>query len=147
MKLNLTANKIIMALSVVGIAISLYLTYAKLTANPLICGIGDCGAVQNSKYSSILGIPVAVFGVLFYFIMFSLVYYIHKNPQSPLLKKLNLGRNLWILWGVAFSTYLTYLELFVIHAICIWCVASFVVVLLIAAVVVLEWKKYALYKL
>lgn len=147
MKLNLNANKILLVLSVLGIAISLYLTYAKLTANPLICGIGDCGTVQNSKYSSIFGIPVAVFGVLYYFGMFGLIYFINQNPQSPLISKLKLAKNLGIAWGIIFSSYLTYLELFVIHAICMWCVASFVVILLMAATAIIEWKKNALYKL
>jgi uncharacterized membrane protein len=111
----------IMALSVVGILVSMYLTYAKLTSSPLLCLDTGCDQVQNSKYSEILGIPVAVFGAFFYFCMFVLAY-----------KDLWKYAKVWTLLGLLFSIYLTYLELFVIYAICTWCVISLVIVVALA---------------
>ena len=143
MNLNINHTKLILILSVLGIAVSLYLIYVKLTSSTVICGIGDCGAVQNSKYSQLFGIPVAAFGVLYYFVMFALTYVLEQKPN----KTLTTVKYLWVLWGVGFSVYLTYLELYVIHAICMWCVISLVVVLLIAVVSAVEWKKNAIHKL
>ena len=113
-------KNIVLALCVGGIFVSLYLTYSKLTSTPLLCLDAGCNKVQNSQYSEIFGIPVAIFGILFYFALFILVY---KN-------KLKYAK-FWALWGIIFSTYLTYLELFVIDAICTWCVISFIIVILI----------------
>ena len=100
-------------LSILGLAVSLYLTYVKLTNSPVRCKFGSCEIVQNSEYAAIYGVPVAILGVLFYFILFALTYY----QKMEYLK-------LWTGIGFAFSLYLTYIELFVIHAICEWCVLS-----------------------
>lgn len=115
-----------LVLSVVGIAISSYLAYAKLTSNPLICaGNQGCNTVQNSEYSTILGIPLGIFGMAYYFILFTLIY-----TDSEIIKKYK-SISLWIIWGILFSSYLTYLEAFVIEAYCIWCLGSFFNILLI----------------
>lgn len=108
-------------LSFIGICISLYLTYTKLTSNPLVCGIGNCSVVQNSEYALLFGIPVAVFGVLYYLSLIFLV----KYKQKLLL-------NIAIAWGLLFSAYLTYIELFVIYEICGWCVVSALIVVTLA---------------
>lgn len=128
----MTKRNFLIVLAITGIFISLYLTYAKLTSSPVICSIGDCNKVQNSQYSEIFGIPVAVFGVLYYFVLFCLIYYKDRNiglvnnekPRSNSFG--NKALDLWVIWGLVFSTYLTYLEIYVIKAICIWCVASYV---------------------
>jgi uncharacterized membrane protein len=109
------ANKrnLLLLISAGGIAISLYLTYVKLTDSPIRCTVGSCDIVQKSKYAEILGIPVAVLGVIFYL---SLAIVTHLNKRKLI--------KLWTIWGFIFSAYLTYLELFVIHEICQWCVLS-----------------------
>jgi len=114
------AKKLSLALCVMGILVSLYLTYAKLTATSLLCLDTGCDIVQNSPYSQIMGVPVAIFGLFFYFALFVLIY---KN-----LKKLE---RIFVITGLIFSLYLSYLELFVIFAICTWCVISFVIVALL----------------
>lgn len=111
-----------MFLAILGVGASLYLTYAKLTSNSIVCGVGSCDLVQSSKYSEILGIPVAVFGAGFYFLVFSLIY----MGKEKLV-------NILLVWGVIYSIYLTYLELFVIYEVCSWCVGSFVIILLLSA--------------
>src|SRR3989338_87896 len=111
----------LLTLSVVGVLISMYLVYAKYTNNPLICGFGDCGKVQSSIYSDLLGIPVSVWGAFYYLFLFLCFF---KNYRGAAV--------LGILWGLGFSSYLTFLEVFVIEAICMWCVFSFVNIVLIS---------------
>src|SRR3989344_6681664 len=125
------SKKLISILCVIGMSISLYLTYAKLTATPLICKFGNCDIVQNSEYSALFGIPVAVYGVGFYFILL----FMNINFESH--KTIRKIFPFWILWGILFSTYLTYLELFIIKAICMWCVISFANIIIIYVVYLL----------
>lgn len=113
--------KTLKVLTIVGISISLYLTYAKLTSSPLLCAFGSCEKVQNSIYSQVFGIPIAAFGIVYYFILYIL------------LEKNNKYARYWLIWGIIYSTYLTYLEIFVIKAICGWCVLSFANIILIYA--------------
>jgi len=111
---------IIIILSLAGIGVSLHLTYLKITHNSHSCGLGDCGIVQTSKYSEMFGIPVAALGVMYYITLLTLLF-----------GKLYKHAKLWALWGLAFSSYLTILELFVLKAICGWCVISFVIIIII----------------
>ncbi len=106
-------TKILLIISALGIAVSLYLTYVKLTGSPIKCSVGSCDIVQRSKYAEIFGIPVALFGVLYYLTVAILAQY----KATKMLKIVTS-------WGILFSGYLTYLELFVIHEICQWCVIS-----------------------
>ncbi len=123
-------KNILLGLSVTGIFVSAYLTYAKLTASPLLCLDTGCDQVQNSEYSEIMGIPVAVFGAGFYFLMFIFVY-----------KELSKYVKMWSVLGLLFSVYLTYLELFVIYAICTWCVISLVLTILLVILAFLVLPK------
>lgn len=125
-------KKILIFLCLIGIGVSLYLTYAKVTSSPLYCKFGNCEKVQNSKYSSIAGIPVSAFGVAYYLTLLTLFYYSAKRRWISLL----------LVWGILFSSYLTYLELFVIKAVCIWCVVSFVNILVISVIYKVKYKDY-----
>lgn len=132
MNVPLFVKRAILLLSVIGIGISLYLTYVKLTSSPIVCGFGNCEKVQTSKYSQIAGIPVAVFGLFYYFLLFCLTFYSNETVKVPIFKTPSNALNLWVLWGIVFSSYLTYLEIFVIKAICLWCAISFADILLVA---------------
>ena len=116
-------------LSLAGLFVSLYLYLYKLGyIGTLACGTGGCETVQFSSYSRFLGIDVPLLGLLAYAALLGLSMLALQQPGTArwpgLLRLLSGG-------GVAFSAYLTYLELFVIHAICRWCVGSAVIVLLI----------------
>ncbi|MBT6401232.1 vitamin K epoxide reductase family protein [candidate division WWE3 bacterium] len=111
---------IILILIVAGILVSGYLTSIKLGKEPFSCNLGQCDVVQSSKYSELFGIPLALFGVGYYIALGSLF--------TAKQKKLT---QLWGLWGLIFSSYLTIIELFVLKAICGWCVISFVIIILI----------------
>ena len=109
----------------IGLIISCYLSYVELTANTAFCGpLGDCNAVQRSDYARILGIlPVGVLGVLGNLCILGGWTFRYYGPQ-----KLRLLAS-WALagfaaFGICFSIYLTFLEPFVIHATCAWCLGS-----------------------
>ena len=118
------------ALALAGLAISGYLTYVHYAGIEPVCagGGGACERVQSSPYADLAGVPVAVLGLGGYLaILASLVL-----PGQA-------GRSVTAflaLAGFGFSGYLTYLELAVIEAICQWCVASAVVMTVLAGVAV-----------
>ncbi len=117
-------------LALLGFLVSLYmLAYALGFTGPVICGIGNCEAVQNSPYARIGPVPVAGFGVLGYLglLILSLI---GLQPSSQGLLRLPLGLLGSGIAGLAFSAYLTYLEAFVIHAWCQWCVSSAIIMAL-----------------
>jgi uncharacterized membrane protein len=119
---------IVAALALAGIFISLYLTLYKLgVIGELSCSIGSCETVNTSKWSTFLHLPVALWGLLFYVEVFvvSLVGTIPRFENESFVSILLVAE---AAIGVIFSAWLTYLELAVIHAICIWCVTSAVVV-------------------
>jgi uncharacterized membrane protein len=105
-------------LAAAGLLISAYLTWVHFAQVAPVCvgGSGGCETVQSSRYATVLGVPVAVLGIIGYAgLLFSAV----------LRGELGVYLGFMIaLVGTLFSAYLTYLEVFVIHAICQWCVAS-----------------------
>lgn len=128
------------ALALVGFFISIYLTLFKLgVIGQLACGVGSCDTVNLSGWGTFLGLPVAAWGMGYYASLFAVAFLgAHErwaaHPMVPRLLLLLAG------WGLLFSAYLTYLELFVIHAICAWCVTSALLVLTILAVVLWDWR-------
>ena len=126
----------IAALALAGFFISLYLTLFKLGAiGALSCTVGSCDTVNLSGWGSFLGVPVAAWGMGFYALAFAIAFagvhdrWADHRLVAPALVALT-G------WGVLFSAWLTWLELFVIHAICMWCVISAGIVVVMAG---LSW--------
>ncbi len=120
-------RKIVTILALLGVGVSIHLTLIKTSDNTFFCTLGQCGTVQNSKYSEIFGMPVAVLGLIYYITLLTLNW-----------AKLSKLTQAWALWGLAFSSYLTIIELFVLKAICGWCVISFVIIILINLLVFRE---------
>ena len=113
-------------LAVAGAGVAAYLTWVHYADVSPICATGGgCETVQKSSYSELAGIPVALLGLGGYLAILAMLFL----PGE--------GTRLWTaalaLVGAGFSAYLTYLELFVIDAICQWCVASAVIMTVIAA--------------
>ena len=131
----------IMALiALIGVFVSLYLTLYKLGyIGTLVCGTGSCELVQLSKWGTFLGFPVAAWGVGYYGAVFVLAV---ASTQERFGESRRLTGALALLtgWGVVFTIWLTYLELFVIHAICRWCVGSATMVAVLFALALWEWK-------
>jgi uncharacterized membrane protein len=118
-----------MIASIAGIAISIYMTIYKLTDNNTMClGSGDCATVNASQYSEIYGIPLGVIGLLGYLgVLLMLV----LEKRTKLFREYgNMVAMGMSFSGFVYSIYLTYLELYVIKAICPFCVASAVAITL-----------------
>jgi uncharacterized membrane protein len=114
-----------MLLAVAGFIISSYLSYVKLADAELVCVKSsslDCSAVQDSVYSEIAGIPIAILGMGAYFGLFALLALESRLELVDLY-----GRSLLFLMtlvGVLYSAYLTYIEAFVLEKWCQYCVGS-----------------------
>jgi len=115
--------------SLLGVFVALYLYLWKLgLIGTLACGTGGCETVQLSSYARFLGVEVPLIGLVGYLALLGLSLLTLQRPADRrwlgLLLLLSGG-------GVAFTAYLTYLELFVIHAICRWCVGSAILISLV----------------
>jgi uncharacterized membrane protein len=131
---------IVAALALAGIFISLYLTLYKLGfIGELSCSIGSCETVNTSKWSQFLGLPVAAWGLLFYLDVF-LIALLGTMPRFENEPTISLILTAEAAVGVLFSAWLTYLELGVIHAICIWCVTSACIVVAILLVSIADLR-------
>ncbi|HXG71457.1 MAG TPA: vitamin K epoxide reductase family protein [Gemmatimonadaceae bacterium] len=132
---------IVAALALAGIFVGLYLTLYKLgIIGELTCSIGSCETVNTSKWSTLAGIPVAAWGVLFYVEMFAIAM-VGTSARLEENVAISVALVAQAVFGVIFSAWLTYLELFVIDAICIWCVASALIVTAILIVSVLDLRE------
>jgi len=128
-------------LSLVGAFVAAYLWLYKLgRLGTIACGSGGCETVQLSSYSSFLGMDVALIGLVGYALILVVALAavqpgrLDRPGPAGLLALLSGG-------GVLFAVYLTYLELFVIHAICRWCVASAVIITAIFVLAVLDLRR------
>jgi uncharacterized membrane protein len=136
-----TKRMIVAALALAGIFISLYLTLFKLgVIGELTCSIGSCETVNTSKWSTFLHLPVAAWGLMFYAEVFvvALVGTMPRFENAPIVSVLLVAD---AAIGFLFSTWLTYLELAVIHAICIWCVTSAGIVVAILLVSIADLRE------
>lgn len=118
-RLRSTHPGIVLAvLDLVGLAIASYLSVIELQGELPYCGpLKGCEEVALSEYSRIGGVPVAVFGVILSITLFVLAVAWWRTNRPALLAA-HYGLSLV---GVLFEVYFTYLELFVIGAICVWC--------------------------
>ncbi len=133
-----------MLLILAGLGVAGYLTYVETRLVPAVCGpVGDCNAVQSSPYARLFGIvPVALLGWVGYLAL-AVLWLAARWMRPPLQRAIPL-----LLWGmaffgVAFSIYLTALELFVLRAVCLWCLTSAVLMagcLLLCSGLELRWK-------
>jgi uncharacterized membrane protein len=111
------------ALAISGTAVSGYLTAVHFQDSLLVCSGGsDCETVQDSTYSDVAGIPVAILGLAMYIAALGLA--IVRSIRTKLADRVTVTLFVMLVAGFLFTLYLTYLELFVIDAICQWCVAS-----------------------
>ncbi len=128
--------------SIIGLLVSVYLVIVKYSPALLYCtpGLGDCQGVQNSRWSTMWGIPIALFGALAYLTLIGC--YLFEN-----LNRFTKKYAFYVIFGVSifgflYSLFLTWLELFVIHAVCQWCLISAVCMTLIFITTVVQLKHY-----
>ncbi|MGE0438871.1 MAG: vitamin K epoxide reductase family protein [Gemmatimonadales bacterium] len=128
-------------LALAGVFISLYLYLYKIgKIGTLACGTGGCETVQLSPQSRFLGIEVALIGLIGYVVLLGFAmacltprFAGRSGPLKVLL--------LLLAGAVLFTAYLKYLEFFVIHAICRWCVGSAVIIATMFVLAVVEWRR------
>jgi uncharacterized membrane protein len=116
-----------------GLVVAGYLTYVEATAHLVECGVAipGCVSVQTSSYAKLIDfLPIALLGVVGYIVILA-TWILQKFV--PRAKQDLFSLVLWgvCMFGVLFSTYLTYLEAFVIHATCSWCILSAVLMILL----------------
>jgi uncharacterized membrane protein len=129
-------RQLVALLALLGLLIAIYLTLYKTGAiAALACSVGSCETVQMSRWATFLGLPVAAWGIVFYVALLGVAL---SGVQGSLADSRTVSIALVAVtgWGVLFSAWLTYLELFVIHAICQWCVVS---AILVAIAFVIAW--------
>ena len=126
--------------ALVGLFVALYLwMYKAGFIGALACGAGQCETVQLSRWATLLSLPVAAWGVGFYALVF-LVAFLLVQERFEGSRSLSLSLLLLTGWGVIFSAWLTYVELFVIHAVCRWCVVSAVIACVLFALALADWR-------
>ena len=132
-----------LVLVVIGLVISGYLSYVKLTEVPMVCvqnsDVFNCEVVQTSAYSRIAGIPIAWFGFAVYVALFVLLL---LQNRIPFLKE----NGVLVVFGITlfawlYSMYLVYLQFFVLQALCPWCLAHEAVMTVLFIVTCLRLRK------
>ena len=116
-----TAKIALVLLTTAGLGVAGYLTYVHYAGISPVCTTGgSCEKVQTSAYSQLLGIPVALIGLLGYAAILATLLARETETSRLIVTALTLT-------GFAFSVYLTYREIYSIHAICEWCVSSAII--------------------
>jgi uncharacterized membrane protein len=135
-KMNSSLYRIsITALASLGLIDALYLSDMALTGSELTCtitGLDGCNVVAQSAYSQFLGLPLAVYGVMFYSLLL-LAIIVSLYRVSTGMRRLVF---MIALAGAFFSTYFMYLQFFVIKALCIYCMGSAFIAYILA---ILTW--------
>ena len=107
-------------IAAIGFFDASYLTFQHFFSGPLPCLTGGCEIVTTSEYSTIIGIPVALLGALYYFSqLILLIAYFESKSLVPL----KLAAQISIA-GLLASLYFVSLQLFIIKAICQYCMLS-----------------------
>lgn len=137
---SVKVNRVMFALAVAGLIVAGLLWHWHVQNANIPCTNAGCDQVAQHPTSRLFGIPVAAYGTLFYL---SFAFLCALRPSVPA-EHQRLFANLLLLWGtVGFlvSLYLTYLELFVIHAICQWCMASAIIATALFVLSLLAWRQ------
>ena len=133
----------IIILAVAGLADSAYLTWLKLQLmeQGLSCGFGGCDVVNASPYAVLFGVPVALWGAITYAVILALALF-WFDASAKWARWLVLSVVAVSAWGFLFSAYLTGVELFVLYAVCPFCVVSATIITLILGLsIVALWRE------
>lgn len=122
----------IAAVAVAGIALASYLLYAREAGAQLVCTTGGCETVQSSRYAEVFGVPVAALGLVTYVWLL-----LTSWPRSELARA---GQTAVALAACVFSTYLVFVQLHVIGAVCGLCLVSDGLIAVAAALALLRLR-------
>jgi uncharacterized membrane protein len=122
----------LIALTTLGLGVASYLTYVHYSGTPPVCTAGgSCLKVQTSVYSKLAGVPVALMGLIGYIAILA-------SLLAPETERTRFATLAFAIAGFGFSAYLTYRELFSIHAVCEWCASSAVIMTILMLLAV--WR-------
>jgi uncharacterized membrane protein len=128
-------------ISLLGLFLGAYLTLYKFGfIGTLVCGVSSCEQVQTSRWSVFMGLPVATWGLGFYAVTLALAIVGMQERYSDS-SPLSLAMLVLTAWGAIFTAWLNYLEAFVIHAWCEWCLFSAGMVLVLFVLAVLDFRE------
>lgn len=130
-------------LILIGIAVSGYLSYVKLTNVAMVCAEGgafNCDVVQNSAYSRLLGVPIAYMGLGTYLVLGALLLFGERialiRDYSPVLFfAINL-------FAFLFSMWLVYVQVAILEALCMWCLAHEVNITILFVISILRLRRH-----
>ena len=119
-------------LCVIGLGVAGYLSYVEIAFVPAMCGpVGDCNSVQTSSYARLWGVlPIGVLGMGGYVAILA-AWWAGRRRWGRISFFAPIALLGMTIFGTVFSVYLTYLEPFVIKAVCIWCISSAIIMTLI----------------
>jgi uncharacterized membrane protein len=130
-----------LVLSLLGALDALYLSWVKISHTQVFCGgLGNCERVNTSIYSELFKIPIAYLGFAAYlFLVIVLVLEMRQMVRKDLSVLIIFGT---CLIGTLYSLYLTFVEIWVIKAICPYCLVSAIIMILLLALAVVRGKPY-----
>jgi uncharacterized membrane protein len=127
----------LIVLAVIGLGVASYLTYIHYAGIKPVCTAGgSCLKVQSSIYSKLAGVPVALMGLIGYIAILG-------SLLVPETETTRFATGALTLVGFGFSAYLTYRELFSIHAVCEWCASSAVILTIMVCLSVWRYLRGA----
>jgi uncharacterized membrane protein len=128
----------LLVLAAIGVCLAGYLTYVHYSGTTVLCTTkhNTCAQVQKSRYSELVGVPVALLGLLGYIAILGTLLAREDERTRFATSALTLG-------GFGFSAYLTYRELFTLHKICEWCVSSAVIMTIMVCLATLRYLRGA----
>ncbi len=121
---------LILAFAFMGISDSAYLAQSAYQDTPLLCGVTgltDCNLVAQSPYSHLFGIPLGTYGMFFYALAFTLAAFALYMPSRTLFRALYFLSAFGLLASIVFVC----IQVFVIGAMCLYCLGSALLSLLI----------------
>ncbi len=133
---------LMLVLTFLGLADAWYLTQSAISGTELSCSIAHldgCNIVAQSKYSHLLGIPLALYGVVFYAVLFILAASLPLWPSRLGYRLLHIASSIGVIASVCFL----FIQFVLIRALCIYCVASAVISVFVWLVARKLWRKYA----
>jgi uncharacterized membrane protein len=127
--------------SIIGLAVASYLIYIKFNPSSALClAAGGCEVVNTSVYSSIRGIPIAALGAVAYLVILAILLLEARNEfveEWGLVGEFGLA-----LVGTLYSAYLTYIDVYVLHKICPYCLTSAILMVLLLGLFVIRLRRF-----
>jgi len=138
-----TLQNVSLALILLGILVSGYLSYIKFTDEPMVCAAEagfNCDVVQNSVYAEVGGVAIAYLGLATYLVLGALI--LLENRLEILREYGPLLVFAITLFAFVYSMYLVYIQAFVLEAFCQWCLIHELIMTVLVVIVTLRLRRH-----